>query len=97
VAQQESVQILQQRLVYEQKLVQLVDRIHAAKGIDSIFIELQGEILGLLDADRMTIYAIDQAKGELYSKFLALDTVKEIRLPLNEKSIAGFVAALARS
>ena len=96
MAQQESVQILQQRLVYEQKLVQLVDRIHAAKGIDSLFIELQGEILGLLDADRMTIYAIDPAKKELYSKFLALDTVKEIRLPVSEKSVAGYVAASGR-
>ena len=96
MAPQQSMQILQQRLVYEQKLVQLVDRIHAAKGIDSIFIELQGEILGLLDADRMTIYAIDQAKKELYSKFLALDTVKEIRLPISEKSIAGYVASSGR-
>src|SRR6059036_1002426 len=96
VAQQESVQILQQRLAYEQRLVQLVDRIHAAKGVDSIFIELQGEILGLLDADRMTIYAVDPAKKELYSKFLALDTVKEIRLPVSEKSGAGYVAASGR-
>jgi len=96
VAQQQSVQILQERLAYEQKLVQLVDRIHSAKGIDSIFIELQGEILELLDADRMTIYAVDAAKKELYSKFLALDTVKEIRLPVSEKSIAGYVAASGR-
>jgi type II secretory ATPase GspE/PulE/Tfp pilus assembly ATPase PilB-like protein len=96
VAQQESVQILQQRLAYEQKLVQLVDKIHAAKSVDSIFIELQGEILGLLDAERMTIYAVDPAKKELYSKFLALDAVKEIRLPVNEKSLAGFVAAAGR-
>src|SRR5437667_12536744 len=96
VAQQQSVQILQERLEYEQKLVQLVDRIHSAKGIDNIFIELQGEILELLDADRMTIYAVDTAKKELYSKFLALDTVKEIRLPISEKSIAGYVAASSR-
>src|SRR5262249_18368928 len=96
VAQQQSVQILQERLEYEQKLVQLVDRIHSAKGIDSIFIELQGDILELLDADRMTIYAVDPAKKELYSKFLALDTVKEIRLPVSEKSIAGYVAASGR-
>ena len=96
MAQQESVQVLQQRLAYEQKLVQIVDKIHAAKSVDSIFIELQGEILGLLDADRMTIYAIDPAKKELYSKFLAIDAVKEIRLPVNETSIAGFVAAAAR-
>ena len=96
MAQQQSVQILQERLAYEQKLVQLVDRIHSAKGIESIFIELQGEILELLDADRMTIYAVDTAKRELYSKFLALDTVKEIRLPISEKSIAGYVAASGR-
>src|SRR5438309_2543415 len=96
VAQQQSVQILQERLEYEQKLVQLVDCIHSAKGIDNIFIELQGEILELLDADRMTIYSVDQAKKELYSKFLALDTVNEIRLPVNEKSIAGYVAAAGR-
>jgi len=37
---------LQQRLAYEQRLVQLVDRIHAAKGVDSIFHRVQGEILG---------------------------------------------------
>src|SRR5215468_7663214 len=86
VAQQESVQILQQRLAYEQKLVQLVDKIHAAKSVDSIFIELQGEILGLLDADRMTIYAIDPAKKELYSKFLAIDAVKEIRRSGGERN-----------
>jgi len=96
VAQAESVIILQQRLAYEQKLVQLVDRIHAAKSIDSLFIELQGEILGLLDADRMTLYAVDPSKQELYSKFLALDTVKEIRVPVNEKSVAGFVAATGK-
>jgi len=96
VAQAESVVVLQQRLAYEQKLVQLVDRIHAAKSIDSLFIELQGEILGLLDADRMTLYAVDPGKQELYSKFLALDTVKEIRVPVNEKSIAGFVAATGK-
>ncbi len=96
MAQQQSVQMLQERLAYEQNLVQLVDRIHSAKSIDSIFIELQGEILELLDADRMTIYAVDAAKRELYSKFLALDTVKEIRLPISEKSIAGYVAASAR-
>src|SRR5256884_9495382 len=96
VAQQQSVQILQERLEYEQKLVQLVDRIHSAKSIDSIFIELQGDILELLDADRMTIYAVDTARKELFSKFLALDTVKEIRLPISEKSIAGYVAASAR-
>src|SRR5258706_15020697 len=88
--------MLQERLAYEQNLVQLVDRIHSAKSIDSIFIELQAEIGELLDADRMTIYAVDAAKRELYSKFLALGTIKESRLRISEKSIARYVAASAR-
>ncbi len=91
-AQQATVQALQEKLAYEQKLLQLVNRIHAAKGLDNIFIELQSEILELLDAERMTLYAIDYEKKELYSKFLALDTVREIRVLISEKSIAGYVA-----
>ena len=39
-------------------------------------------MLTFFDADRMTLYAVDQERKELYSKFLALDTVKEIRLPI---------------
>ena len=76
----------------EQRLVHVIDRVHAAKSLDSIFIEVQGEILTFFDADRMTLYAVDQERKELYSKFLALDTVKEIRLPISSKSVAGFVA-----
>lgn len=96
MAQQESVLVLQERLAYEQRLVQLVDRIHAAKSLDSLFIELQGEILGLIDADRMTLYAVDQDRKEIYSKFLSIDTVKEIRVPIAERSIAGYVAATGK-
>jgi hypothetical protein len=83
VAESESVLVLQERLAYEQRLVQLVDRIHAAKSLETIFIELQGEILALIDADRMTLYAVDTDRREIYSKFLAIDTVKEIRLPIS--------------
>jgi type II secretory ATPase GspE/PulE/Tfp pilus assembly ATPase PilB-like protein len=92
VAVQESVLALQERLANEQRLVHLIDRIHSAKTLDSIFIEVQGEMLTFFDADRMTLYAVDQEKKEIYSKFLALDAVKEIRVPISPKSVAGFVA-----
>jgi type II secretory ATPase GspE/PulE/Tfp pilus assembly ATPase PilB-like protein len=88
----QDVQQLQEKLQYEQRLVALVDRIHAAKNIDQILIELYGEILALLDAERMTLYAVDHDKKELYSKQLQLDTVREIRVPISDKSISGFVA-----
>jgi type II secretory ATPase GspE/PulE/Tfp pilus assembly ATPase PilB-like protein len=92
VAGQDSVSSLQERLANEQKLVALIDRIHSAKSLDAIFFEVQGEILSFLDTERMTLYVVDPDKKELFSKFLALDTVKEIRVPINENSVAGFVA-----
>jgi len=95
----DSVQALQEKLAYEQKLVQLVDRIHAVKSLDSIFLELQGEILNLTDAERLTLYAVDHDRRELYSKYLApghMGEVREIRVPISEKSIAGYVAAVRR-
>jgi len=92
VQQQDNVQALQAKLESEQKFVALNDRIHAAKSIDAIFTELEGEILALFDAERMTLYALDAEKKELYSKFLVLDDVREIRVPISEKSISGFCA-----
>ena len=92
MAVQESVLALQERLANEQRLVHLIDRIHSAKSLDSIFIEIQGEMLTFFGADRMTLYAVDHDKKEIYSKFLALDAVKEIRVPISAKSVAGFVA-----
>jgi len=92
VAVQESVLALQERLANEQRLVHLIDRIHSAKSLDTIFIEVQGEILTFFDADRMALYAIDNEKKEIYSKFLAIDAVREIRVPIGPKSVSGFVA-----
>ncbi|MBI2349500.1 MAG: GspE/PulE family protein [Deltaproteobacteria bacterium] len=72
-----------------------MNQIHAAKDLDQIFVELRGGILGLLDAERLTLYVVDYDRKEIYSKFLDPDTlkeVKEIRVPITEQSIAGFVA-----
>ncbi len=99
MAQLDSVQALQERLAYEQKLVALVDRIHAAKSLDTIFLELTSDILGLIDADRMTLYAVEGDKKELYSRYLApgeMGEVREIRVPISERSITGYVATARR-
>src|SRR5207247_9818674 len=73
--------------------------IHAAKTLESIFVDVQGDLLALLDAERMTLYAIDHEHRELYSRLLApgpIPEVREIRVPISEKSIAGFVALARR-
>jgi type II secretory ATPase GspE/PulE/Tfp pilus assembly ATPase PilB-like protein len=83
---------LKQQLAYREKLAQLVSRIHAAKSLDAILIELRQGILDLTDAERVTVYAVDRARREIYTRFLDVDTVKEIRAPISPTSVAGYVA-----
>src|SRR5262245_36144244 len=40
----------------------------------------------------MTLYAVDAERKELFSKFLVLDALREIRVPISDRSIAGFCA-----
>jgi type II secretory ATPase GspE/PulE/Tfp pilus assembly ATPase PilB-like protein len=93
LAQPDNLQVLQQRLEFEQKLVALVDRIHAARNLDSLFIEIHDEILSLFDADRVTLYAVDAAKKEIFSRVLDIDTVREIRVPMSDSSLTGFAVS----
>src|SRR3989304_7523892 len=86
---------LKKQVAHAEQLKQVMNQIHAAKDLDQIFVELREGILGLLDAERITLYGVDYDKKEIYSKFLDPDTlkdIKEIRVPINEQSIAGFVA-----
>src|SRR5436189_4952372 len=56
---------------------------------------LKDKILELMDAERLTIYAVDTKNQELYSIQKVGDVPKEIRVPKSFASIAGFTA-LAR-
>jgi len=58
---------------------------------------MQSELLGLFDADRITIYAVNPKTRELFSKHMAGDEVKEIRVPISPDSISGFCATSART
>lgn len=86
------IQELEKRLEYNEKLKYVTKRINAADNIDEILIHLKDDILGLFDAEGITIYAIDPMKNELYSKHMAGSEVNEIRVPVSPSSIAGYAA-----
>ena len=74
------------------ELLDITNRIHAAQNIKQILVDLKGDILKLFNANSLTIYVLDKIRNEIYSMFLAGTQLKEIRLPINNKSIAGYVA-----
>ena len=86
---------LERELEYRKKLTAITNQINAAESIPHILMTLKDRILELLDAERLTIYAIDTKNQELYSLQKIGDQPKEIRVPKSFASIAGFTA-LAR-
>ncbi len=85
--------ILEEQLKFQKRLNNITNKIHAAKDTNDILLNLQGEILGLFDADRITIYMVDGIKRQIVSKFKTGNEVSEIRVPIGNDSIAGYCAA----
>lgn len=82
------------RLVFLKNLQKVTNKIHATSNIDEIILELSQDICDLFDADRLTIYILAEDKQSIVSKVkTGLNSFKDIRLPINDQSIAGFVAA----
>ena len=82
--------------VIAEKVKATAHAIHSAKILDDILLGLRETILDLFDADMITIYAVDPEKNEIFSKSKSGNTIKEIRVPISTKSIAGWVAQQKR-
>jgi len=83
---------LEEQLRLRKALQDITNRMHAAKNAKQILVDLKDGILSLFDAHSITIYMVDKWKNEIYSMLLIGSQLKEIRLPVNNKSIAGYVA-----
>jgi type II secretory ATPase GspE/PulE/Tfp pilus assembly ATPase PilB-like protein len=79
-------------LVYYKALHDIANQIHAAKDINEILINLKDRIMSLFDSDRITIYVVDGKRKEIYSRFKAGNNPEEIRVPIDNNSIAGYTA-----
>jgi type II secretory ATPase GspE/PulE/Tfp pilus assembly ATPase PilB-like protein/GAF domain-containing protein len=83
---------LEEKLQIRQALLDITNRIHAAQNIKQILVDLKDGILNLFNAHSITIYVVDRLRNEIYSMFISGAQVKEFRVPINNKSIAGYVA-----
>jgi len=84
--------ILEDQLKYQKRLNSITNRIHSARDTNEILLELQGDLLGFFDAERLTIYLVDSGKREIYSKIKTGDKPAEIRVSIDGGSLAGFCA-----
>jgi len=81
------------RLNFQKNLQTVTNRIHATSNVDEIMLEVSQEICNLFNADRLTIYSIGEDKASIVSKVkTGLNSFKDLKLPIAEQSIAGYVA-----
>ena len=81
-----------EKLRIRKSLQEITNRIHAAQNIKQILVDLKDGILNLFNAHSITIYIVDKIRDEIYSLFLTGTQLKEIRVSISNKSIAGYVA-----
>ncbi len=81
------------RLAFQKQLQLVTNKIHATSNIDEIMLEVSADICVLFNADRLTIYSIGEDKASIVSKVkTGLNSFKDLKLPIAEHSIAGYVA-----
>ncbi|MEM7247594.1 MAG: GspE/PulE family protein [Acidobacteriota bacterium] len=85
-------QDLQKELAYRQKLASITNSIHAAPDQDSMLALAQDELVELLEAERVTIYASDLRRNQLTSVLKSGSDLKHITVPLSYHSVAGYSA-----
>jgi len=73
-----------------------INEIHSAGNLNTILIEIRESLADLFDADRLTLYVVDNSRKILVSRVKSGDEVKEISLPLDTSSLAGFCAVSGR-
>ena len=87
----------QRELNYRKRLIEIANQINAASSIQAILVDLRDEMVDLVGAERVTIFALDTKNQELFSLFKAGQEVREIRVPKSFASIAGFTALSRKS
>ena len=83
---------LSAKLETEKRIREVTDHIHTLS-LDEIILSAREDIQRLVDCERVTIFAKEPGKEEIYSKSMDGSEVKEIRVPVGPSSVAGYVAA----
>ncbi len=81
------------KLAFRKSLQSVIERIQSARNIERVLQEVSPELLQLFNADRLTYYSVGDDKVSIVSRLkTGLHSFKDLKLPIGEHSIAGYVA-----
>jgi len=79
--------------LFYKELQHVTARIHETENVEQIMLEASQDICKLFNADRLTLYAVNEDKTAIVSKVkVGLNSSRELKLPITPQSIAGYVA-----
>jgi type II secretory ATPase GspE/PulE/Tfp pilus assembly ATPase PilB-like protein len=79
--------------LFFRQLQLVTTRIHDTDNLDQLMLEVSADICKLFNADRMTLYAVNEDRSAIVSKIkTGLNTSKDLKLPISAQSLAGFAA-----
>jgi type II secretory ATPase GspE/PulE/Tfp pilus assembly ATPase PilB-like protein len=79
--------------LFYRHLQQVANRIHETENVDQIMLEASQDICRLFNADRLTLYAVNEDRTGIVSKVkTGLNTTRDLKLPISTQSLAGYVA-----
>jgi len=79
--------------LFYRQLHHVTARIHETENLEQIMLEASQDICKLLNADRLTLYAVNEDGTAIVSKIkTGLTSSRDLKLPISPQSIAGYVA-----
>ncbi|HUT04288.1 MAG TPA: GAF domain-containing sensor histidine kinase [bacterium] len=87
----EELRQLRKEVARLEELIEINQRLHSCLGVDGVLQTIVDVATRSLEAERSTLYVIDDAEGEVWSRVAQGDDVGAIRLKIGE-GIAGHVA-----
>ncbi|MEY4883494.1 MAG: hypothetical protein RIS34_1348 [Pseudomonadota bacterium] len=79
--------------LFYRELQHVTARIHETEDIEQIMLDASQDICKLFNADRLTLYAVNDDQTSIVSKIkTGLNSSRDLKLPITPQSIAGYVA-----
>jgi type II secretory ATPase GspE/PulE/Tfp pilus assembly ATPase PilB-like protein len=78
---------------FYKQLQHVTARVHETENVEQIMLEASPDICKLFNADRLTLYAVNDDQTAIVSKVkTGLNSSRDLKLPISPQSIAGYVA-----
>ena len=84
--------------LFYRQLHHVTARIHETENLEQIMLETSQDICKLLNADRLTLYAVNDDHTAIISKIkTGLNSSRDLKLPISPQSLAGYAAFSKRA